>query len=111
MSATIDLSALKDILLMETHVAGLFTMDRATLATLRPGQSLRPQREPQNEHDPFAIALYTNDGVRIGYLPRSDNTLIARLMDAGKQIEARISEVVRYETRVVAQLHVFLRDR
>jgi hypothetical protein len=111
MSATIDLSALKDILLLETHIAGLFAADIDAVTRLHQGQRLRAERELQNEHDPFAIALYTTEGVRVGYLPRSDNTLIARLMDAGKQIEARVSEVATHGIRLVAYLHIFLRDR
>lgn len=39
------------------------------------------KREPENEHDDFAVALYWQQEM-IGYLPAASNEVIARLMDA-----------------------------
>jgi len=40
------------------------------LGQLQPGEQLRPEREPTNPSDPNAVAIYTLDGVKIGYVPR-----------------------------------------
>ena len=41
---------------------------------------LQLKREPQNEHDEFAIAIYCNH-LKLGYLPAESNEVIAKLMD------------------------------
>ncbi len=51
-------------------------------------------REPDNPFDEDAIRLEWN-GRRIGYVPRSENGALARALDAGNAIEARIIELSR----------------
>ena len=50
-------------------------------------------REPDNEHDDDAIAVHC-DGKRVGYIPRRHNTVLARLLDAGKCMRARVVSVL-----------------
>lgn len=33
------------------------------------GQELRLEREPNNEHDANAVAIYTDGGLKVGYVP------------------------------------------
>lgn len=49
-------------------------------------------REPDNKYDNKAIVIKTMDGEKIGYIPRQDNVIFARLMDAGKLLFGRISK-------------------
>ena len=64
----------------------------------RTGQRLAEQpplalvREPRNPHDADAIAVHL-DGRKVGYLPRCHNTVLARLLDAGKCLRARVERV------------------
>ncbi|MBS1645059.1 MAG: HIRAN domain-containing protein [Bacteroidetes bacterium] len=51
------------------------------LHQMREGDLLELVREPQNEYDKCAIALHF-DKKKIGYLPREDNELLSKLMDA-----------------------------
>ncbi len=51
---------------------------------LNAGDRLDFFREPDNPHDRRAIAIKCADGVKIGYVPKADNVIFARLMDAGK---------------------------
>jgi hypothetical protein len=48
------------------------------------------RREPGNPHDALAIRVQRSDGTLLGYIPRSRNEVLARLMDAGKLIVARL---------------------
>lgn len=48
-------------------------------------------REPDNLYDPQAIVIKNINGVKIGYVPRADNLIFSRLMDAGKLLFGRIS--------------------
>ena len=49
-------------------------------------------REPDNRYDPQAIVIRTTSGTKIGYVPKKDNVVFARQMDAGKLLFGRISE-------------------
>jgi hypothetical protein len=57
---------------------------------LAEGQPLTLQREPDNRHDPLAVAVYWQDQP-IGYLPRRHNGAIAQLLDDGQHLSAQIS--------------------
>ena len=48
-------------------------------------------REPDNRHDRYAVRVDWK-GHKLGYIPRTENRAIARAMDAGEQLEARVSE-------------------
>jgi hypothetical protein len=82
----------RDILLLETHIAGTTYLDDPEgLATrIKPSDQLTMKREPNNEYDANAILLFTQQGEKAGYLPRDKNEVIARLMDAGKICFAQI---------------------
>jgi hypothetical protein len=55
-------------------------------------------REPTNEHDPNAVACHTADGQRLGYVPRQTNEPIARALDAGQKVTAKLcAEAVIYK--------------
>lgn len=66
------------------HYAG-----RALFPLMAVGQPLRLFREPANPYDPKAVRVEWY-GVQIGYAPRADNVDLARLMDRGVSVEARI---------------------
>ena len=84
----------EDILLLSTfaagttHVAGIEELEPC----LQPGDRVKLVRVPDNPSDPNAIKLYTRDGVKLGYVPRQENQILARLMDAGKLLYAVIRE-------------------
>ena len=50
---------------------------------------LSMKREPDNEYDEFAIAIYC-DNIRIGFVPSELNMVCSRLMDAGKLFFCRV---------------------
>ena len=52
---------------------------------------LRLVREPENIHDERAILVKDDKDRKIGYIPQSQNTVIANLMDAGKEVYAVLS--------------------
>lgn len=56
---------------------------------IKEGMTLRMKRE-NNPHDKNAIALYIDD-VKVGYIPKSQNAVIVRLMDAGKIFVSRVT--------------------
>ena len=59
---------------------------------LRPGDRLTLEREPNNRHDRNAVRIDWN-GQPIGYVPRAENRAVARALDAGESLEARVARL------------------
>lgn len=81
----------KQILLLDFTVAGTKfykEFDKNDKEFIHEGMSLIIKRE-DNKHDSNAIALYVDD-IKIGYVPKAQNTVIARLLDAGKFMICRV---------------------
>ena len=83
----------RDIYLFDTQVAG--TTHIEGIDELEPhiniGEKLNFFREPDNKFDSKAIVIKNADGVKIGYVPRADNAIFSRLMDAGKLLFGQIT--------------------
>lgn len=54
--------------------------------SLKMGDKMIFYRELDNPSDPFTIRVETSQRIKLGYIPRQNNIVIARLMDAGKMI-------------------------
>jgi hypothetical protein len=81
----------QEIFLLEITVAGTgYAKDLEKVSDqMVAEQVLTMKREPGNQYDKHAIALYV-DEVRVGYVPANLNLVCSRLMDAGKLFFARI---------------------
>lgn len=85
----------RDVFLIQVDVAGTgFASAGKHLDRLSPGVELVLRREPGNPHDSLAILVELPDRVKLGYVPRAHNEVLARLMDAGKRLLARVERVV-----------------
>jgi len=80
----------RPLLLQESPLAGFqYHQGRRLWYRLRVGQPLRLQREPRNRFDQRAVALYWCEH-KLGYLPRTENRVVASLLDQGQTLSARI---------------------
>ena len=61
----------------------------ALFALMKVGDRLTLRREADNPYDAKAVRVEWH-GTQIGYAPRADNVDLARLMDRGTPVEARI---------------------
>lgn len=102
----------RDIFLFETYVAGpMYNEDiHESTADMESGTRLILLREPENEHDDLAIVIHTLAGKKIGYVPRKDNPVFARLMDAGKELFAKVKDINRSDTYINIQIEIYLHD-
>ena len=84
----------QDIYLFDTYVAGTTHIEgiEDIADSLKEEDRLVFYREPDNPHDPQAIRIETLEGKKIGYVPKQDNVIFSRLMDAGKVLFAKIME-------------------
>lgn len=69
------------------HYAGA-----AFFSLMQAGDRLELQREPDNPYDSQAVRVLWR-GSQIGYAPRADNVDLARIMDRGTRVEARILQL------------------
>jgi hypothetical protein len=59
---------------------------------MRIGDALSLEREPDNVHDARAISVRWR-GYKLGYVPRAQNAALARAMDRGENLDARVSRL------------------
>jgi len=99
------------IVVQRSPLAGFRHYDGADVwRDLKPGDRLELVREPENPYDANAVRVEWR-GVKLGYVPRRDNAAVARQLDRGAALEARLAGVresrnrsVRLEFEVVVPL-------
>ena len=78
------------ILVQNSPLAGFqFHEGKQLWKELKVGDALTLVREPDNPHDPRAVRVDWNGHV-LGYVPRAENESVARQLDLGNRLEARI---------------------
>lgn len=89
-------SARGRILLQYSLTAGLAHHEaKAVWSDLAVGDDLELVREADNLHDANAVKVLWR-GRMLGYLPRNDNADIARQLDRGQLVQARIRAIAKY---------------
>jgi hypothetical protein len=69
-------------------------------ADVGPGRPLELRRDPDNEHDPNAIAVHTADaGEQVGWVPREIAAELAPDLDAGRPWAAVVLREQRHSPR------------
>jgi hypothetical protein len=107
---TVPAPFVQTIALLHCEIAGTgHHCDDTTGAKLAQTPILALVREPTNPHDADAIAVVMS-GKKVGYIPRQHNQVLARLLDAGKCLRARIEGDIDdeaapwYRARVVVEM-------
>ncbi len=94
------------IYLLQSFIRGFRFYDGPKLLEqMNEGDLLELVREPENEYDNCAIALYF-DKIKIGYLPAEDNVILSRLLDAGViKLQAEITHLKK-EAKAWENVHI-----
>ncbi|MBE5922072.1 MAG: restriction endonuclease [Lachnospiraceae bacterium] len=102
----------REIFLFDTYIAGTTHIEgiEELEPHLSPDDRLNFFREPDNLYDKQAIVIKTENGVKIGYVPRQDNVIFARLMDAGKLIFGKITAKEQKGKWVKIEIKVYLKE-
>ncbi len=97
--------------LLECHVAGTSHVEDAAgkTAELQKDSPLYLRREPGNEYDRDAIAIYTAEENRIGYVPQKHNPILSRLLDGGRTLIGRVASRVVVDDFVKMRICIYLR--
>ena len=84
------------ILIQSSPVAGFqFHEGRRLWDQLKVDDALTLVREPGNPHDARAVRVEWN-GHMLGYVPRAENDAVARQLDRGNKLEARIVRLTKH---------------
>ena len=102
----------KEIFLLESKIAGTSFVENIKTKTdsLEPGTVLMFQRDPKNKYDPLAIQILNEKQERIGYVPRADNEILSRLMDAGKLLFGKVKEKSTKGDWIRITIEIYMRD-
>ncbi len=85
----------REIFLFWVRVAGIRYRENIDelLKNLKVGDKVILVREPENEYDDLAIMIQNEDKVKLGYVPRVNNEIPSRMMDAGMKLSGKISKI------------------
>ena len=102
------------IIVQQSPLAGFQYYDGKVLwDNMRVGDPLTLRREPQNPHDANAVRVEWK-GQPLGYVPRRDNSDVARQIDRGVPVQARIVRLKEARNpwqRVEFEVFVYLAAR
>lgn len=101
---------IQEIHLFDTYVAGTTHLkDKSVLNQIKPGNNLKLLRE-NNKFDEKAILILLETGQKLGYIPEKDNIIFSRLMDAGKKLTARITNIEKKGSFTQISIGIYLVD-
>jgi hypothetical protein len=102
---------IQEVYLFDTFIAGTTHLeDQTVLEALRPGEKLTLLREENNEFDKKAILFLNAEKKKLGYVPKRDNIVCARLMDAGKLLNAKITGIEQRTHYKMIRVAIYLVD-
>lgn len=102
----------RELMLLDCHVAGTgYVADMDDIAVdLAVGAPLALRRESANSHDTLAILVFDARGRKLGYVPRAKNEVLSRLLDAGKLIYGRITDLEWQDSWLKIEMRIYLRE-
>lgn len=101
----------QEIFLMQSHIAGT---SYCNLSKVEKGLSVSDilvfKRESDNPYDGLAILIFDKSGNKLGYVPRTKNEVLARLMDAGKLLFGKLETKEWVDGWLKMDIRVYMRD-
>lgn len=110
-TASLSVRAEASIIVQQSPLAGFQFYDgKALWDEMKLGDALTLIRERDNPHDANAVRVEWN-GNRLGYIPRRENADVARQMDRGAPVKARIVKLTQARNpwqRILFEVYVDL---
>ena len=99
-----------EIYLFDTFIAGTtYLEDQTVLDDIKPGDKVSLRRE-DNKFDDKAILVLDPEKRKLGYIPEKDNVIFARLMDAGKLLIGKVTDIEKHGTFTKIAIGIYLVD-
>ncbi len=84
------------ILVQNSPLAGFqYYQGKELWVQMKIGDELTLIREADNPHDPLAVRVEWN-GHKLGYVPHRENEAVARQLDRGNRLQARIVRLTKH---------------
>ena len=100
-----------EILLDSAFVAGTNHIeDESVFEELEKGTTLILKREADNKFDKYAVLVLNEKNEKLGYIPRQNNKVYARLMDAGKVLKGKVLEVYEETYYWTIKFNIYMMD-
>ena len=101
----------REIYLFDTYIAGTtFIEDKELFKLLKENDRLILKREESNKFDNKAILIFNQKQEKLGYIPRKDNAIFSRLLDAGKLLSASVKEINLKGDFYTIKINIYLVD-
>lgn len=101
----------KEIFLIETQIAGTSFLKLQDIEPqLKENDFLVFTREANNKYDALAIIISDATGHKLGFVPKEQNQILARLMDGGKLIFGKLVTKQWFGSWLKIIIKVYLRD-
>ncbi|KUK48928.1 MAG: hypothetical protein XD74_0476 [Actinobacteria bacterium 66_15] len=89
-----DYAGIGDATSFHTKLAGVtFEGRQEVVARLEPGVPLRIERQPDNEYDPNACAVFDPLGDQVGFFNRRLAAALAPVLDAGVEYDVEVADI------------------
>lgn len=99
-----------EIHLFDTFIAGTTHLEDTTpLNDIKEGDKVTLRRE-DNKFDDKAILVLDPSGRKLGYIPEKDNVVFSRLMDAGKLLIGKVTDVEKHGSFTKIAIGIYLVD-
>lgn len=99
-----------EIHLFDTYIAGTLLLKKPeTIMNLKINDRLVLKRE-ETIYDSNTINIYSEGGEKLGSVPEKDNVVFARLMDAGKCLIAKVSDIKEKTSMKLIMIGIYLVD-
>lgn len=84
----------KEIFLFDTYIAGTsYIEEKEVFQSLKVNDHLILRRDKENKFDEKAILVLNEKKIKLGFIPRKDNEIFSRLLDAGKLLTGTVKEI------------------
>ncbi len=101
---------IREIHLFDFYIAGTSHLkEPEVLDAVKAGDMLNLKRE-DNKFDDMAILVLNDAGMKLGYIPEKDNVVFARLMDAGKLLKAKVTDIEKKGSFHMIRIGIYLVD-
>ena len=102
----------REVFLYDTYISGANYVDELKdgRIALKAGDKLLFYRYVENMLDKNTIAIKTEGGVAVGYVPNKVNAIFASLMDAGKELFCKVCRVEERDGLLKIKITIYMND-
>lgn len=83
----------KEIEMQDMYISGTLSIHKNAYKKLKEGDCLNLKRDVDNKFDDYAIAMFTKEGEKVGFIQEQYSKLYYNLISAGKLIIGKVKKI------------------